>query len=249
MIFSIDQSPPHQATGAGVRVALIDSGINPRHPHVGAVAGGAAFSLLEDGAVRHTEDYIDRRGHGTALAGILRAKAPQAELYAVKIFRDPRTPHDTLTTSITVLEAGLCWAVEHGMHLINLSLGTTNPDHRERLTAIVAQANTQGALLIASSPPERTDTLPAALPGVIGVAGDDACAWGEHYYLGGDPIPVRAHPRPRPIPGLPQERNFYGHSCASAHIAGVLALWAETKTTLIVSEALAYLRQTSSLRR
>jgi hypothetical protein len=135
------------------------------------------------------------------------------------------------------------------MHLINLSLGTTNPDHRERLAAIVAQANTQGALLIASSPPERTDTFPAALPGVIGVAGDDACAWGEHYYIRDAPIPVRAHPRPRPIPGLPQERNFYGHSCAAAHIAGVLALWAETQITLTVSEALAYLRQTSSLRR
>ncbi len=227
-----------------MRIALIDSGINPRHPYVGAIAGGVALTLREDVAVHTTDDYIDRRGHGTALAGILRAKAPRAELYAVKIFRDPHTPHDELTTSLVVLEAGLGWALAQGMQIINLSLGTTNPDHRERLQTLVAQATAQGALLVASSPPGQTDILPAALPGVIGVAGDDVCAWGEHDYIEDDPIPLRAHPRPRPIPGLSQERNFYGHSCASAHIAGALALWAEARTILTVQEALAHLKHT-----
>jgi hypothetical protein len=87
--------------------------------------------------------------------------------------------------------------------------------------------------------------LPAALPDVIGVAGDETCGWNEHRYVADDPIPIRAHSRPRPIPGLPQERNFHGHSCASAHIAGILALLTEERTNLTVSEAYAYLRQTA----
>jgi subtilisin family serine protease len=228
-----------------IRIALIDSGINPRHPHVGEVAGGVAFSLTDDGGVQQTEDYIDRRGHGTALAGILRAKAPRSELYAVKIFRDPRTPHDPLTTAITVLEAGLSWAIEQAMDIINLSLGTTNPDHRDRIQTLVDRANAAGLILVASAPPGQTDMLPATLPNVIGAAGDETCGWNAHRYVADDPIPFRACSQPRPIPGLPQERNFRGHSCASAHISGVLALFAEERTSLTVSEALAYLKQTA----
>ncbi|HXG22796.1 MAG TPA: S8 family serine peptidase [Methylomirabilota bacterium] len=233
------------ATGAGVRVALIDSGINPRHPHVGAVTGGIAFFLAEDGTVQHADDYIDRRGHGTALAGIVRAKAPGVKLYAVKIFRDPRTPNDTLVTSIAVLEAGLQWAIAQRMHIINLSLGTENPDHRDRLSALVQQAQAQGSLLVASSPPGRTDMLPAALPGVISVAGDETCGWDDHRYIARDPVPFRAHPWPRPIPGVPQERNFHGHSCASAHLTAALARFAQTATPLPLHEALEHLRQTA----
>src|SRR5215510_10061572 len=88
------------ATGAGIRVALLDSGINPHHSHVGFLAGGVSFSLATDGGLQQSEDCTDVIGHGTALAGILRAKAPQVELYAVKIFAD------RLSTTIDILEAG-----------------------------------------------------------------------------------------------------------------------------------------------
>jgi subtilisin family serine protease len=228
------------ATGAGVRVALIDSGVNAQHSHVGFLAGGVSFAVTANGEVRESGDYADRLGHGTALAGILRAKAPQVELYAVKIFTD------RLATSIAVLEAALLWGVQQNMKILSLSLGTTNPDHRERLLEVVAQANAAGTLLVASSPPGRADILPAALPGVIGVAGDDRCGWGEHRYIADDPIPLRAHPCPRPLPSPAQARNFRGHSFASAHLSAVLALLAQQRPSLTVSEATAYLKQMSS---
>lgn len=228
------------ATGAGVRVALIDSGINAQHSHVGFLAGGIAFSVPEDGIVQMHDDYADRIGHGTALAGILRAKAPRVELYAVKIFSD------RLAASITILEAALCWAVAQQMNIINLSLGTANADHRERLREIVARANAAGTLLVASSPPERTDVFPAALPGVIGVAGDDDCGWSEHRYVAGDPIPFRAHSCPRPLPGRGQAHNFRGHSFASAHLSALLAQLVEQHPRLTISEAQEYLQQTSN---
>jgi subtilisin family serine protease len=227
------------ATGVGVRVALIDSGLNAQHSHVGFLAGGVAFSAAEDGGVEQGDDYTDRIGHGTALAGILRAKAPQVELYAVKIFTD------RLAASIAVLEAALGWAVEQRMQVINLSLGTANTAHRNSLSEIVAQANARGALLVASSPPGRADVFPAALPGVIGVAGDDGCAWDEHGYVADDPIPFRAHPCPRPLPGPAQARNFRGHSFASAHLSAVLALLLEQNPSLTLSEVVDYLKHTS----
>ena len=230
------------ATGAGVRVALIDSGVNAQHSHVGFLAGGISFAVTADGEVRESDDYADRLGHGTALAGILRAKAPQVELYAVKIFTD------RLVTSLAVLEAALLWGVQQNMKILNLSLGTANPDHRARLLEVVAQANAAGTLLVASAPPGRADVFPAALPGVIGVAGDDRCGWGEHRYIADDPIPFRAHPCPRPLPGPAQARNFRGHSFASAHLSALLALLVEKHPGLTVDEAREYLIRKSEVR-
>jgi hypothetical protein len=224
----------HGATGAGVRVALIDSGVNAGHSHVGSLAGGVGFSLTASGEVQQTPDYEDRLGHGTALAGVLRAKAPQVELYAVKIFAD------RLAASIYVLDTALRWAIAQQMH-INLSLGTANPQHRERLIATVAQASAGGSIIVASSPPGQVDVLPAALPGVIGVAGDDRCGWADYLYVEGDPISFHAHPCPRPLPGLAQARNFRGHSFASAHVSALLALVVEKYPRLTVQEAREFL--------
>jgi len=49
-------------TGAGVRIALIDSGINPGHSHVGPIAGGVAFNASSEGEVLQTPDYRDTLG-------------------------------------------------------------------------------------------------------------------------------------------------------------------------------------------
>jgi hypothetical protein len=205
-------------TGAGIRIALIDSGINPGHSHVGPIAGGVAFSAGPKGEVLQSSDYRDTLGHGTALAGILKFKAPEAALFAVKVFTD------RLVTSIEILEAALRWAIEKKMQVVNLSLGTANPEHRARMARIAAQAKRAGTLIAASSPPEMTDMLPAALDSIFGVAASDDCSWGEYRYLAEAPIHFRAHPSPRPLPGLEQSRNYRGHSFASAHLSAMLAL-------------------------
>ena len=218
-----------KATGAGIRVALIDSGVNTRHSHVGCVAGGVGLAPADDGTIRQQQDFNDRIGHGTALAGILRAKAPQVELYAVKVFGD------RLQVSFSVLEAALRWGIEQRMHIINLSLGTANAAHRDRCLAIIAEANAADTVLVASSPAGQTNVLPAVLPGVIGVANDDHCGWADYWYVSDDPIPFRAHSYPRPLPGPAQARNFQGPSFASAHISALLALLIEKNPGLTIS--------------
>lgn len=225
------------ATGIGVRVALVDSGVNARHSHVGFVAGGIGLSVADGGAVRQHPEFDDRIGHGTALAGILRAKAPQVELYAVKVFRD------RLQVSFSVLEAALRWGLENRMHIINLSLGTANAAHQDRCLAIIAETHASGTVLVASSPAGQTNVFPAVLPGVIGVANDERCGWADYLYVPDDPIPFRAHSCPRPLPGPAQARNFRGPSFASAHVSALLALLRERNPGLSFAEMRALLVQ------
>src|ERR1700730_14766837 len=105
-------------TGRGVRVAVIDSGVNPRHPHVNGVAGGIAIGLT-----LRADAYLDGLGHGTAVLAAIKEKAPEAEYYAVRIyFRSLRTDIDFLLKAID-------WAIDEKMDVINLSLGTPTVSH------------------------------------------------------------------------------------------------------------------------
>jgi subtilisin family serine protease len=65
-----------------VRIAIIDSGVHAAHPHVQGVAGGIG---IDDHGRLH-DDYVDRLGHGTAVTAVIREKAPEAEIWAVKVF-------------------------------------------------------------------------------------------------------------------------------------------------------------------
>ncbi len=142
-----------------MKIAIIDSGIHPGHPHVGEIAGAVEITLTAEGPTAEGKDAIDRLGHGTAVAGAIREKAPDAELYAVKVF-DRR-----LSANIAVILRALEWCREHGMDVVNLSLGTENQGHRQAFMEAI------GDLLVVSA----ASALPGSLPGVIGVAPDPDC--------------------------------------------------------------------------
>ncbi|PWU07258.1 MAG: hypothetical protein C5B51_10415 [Terriglobia bacterium] len=182
------------------RVAIVDSGIHAGHPHVGAVAGSVFITEHVE-----SEDAIDRLGHGTAVAGAVREKAPDAELYAVKVF-DTR-----LSTSIDVIIRALAWCRRHQMDIVNLSLGTSNPDHRTRFLEALGDD-----LLVISA----AQTLPGSLSGVIGVLPDPECPRDAFYYRDGV---FYASPYPRPIPGVPVTANLNGASFAVANMTGFAA--------------------------
>jgi hypothetical protein len=109
--------------------------------------------------------------------------------------------------------------------LVNLSLGTTNTDHEQALQQEVHAAGEEGVLIIAAGPEAGRRWLPGALPGTVRVELDmslprDICAFvdGADGALG-----VRASGYPRPIPGVPPERNLKGLSFAVANATGWLA--------------------------
>jgi hypothetical protein len=198
-----------------MRVAVIDSGVHAAHPHVNGVAGGIA--ILPDG--REDSDFTDRLGHGTAVAAAIREKAPDAQLFAVKIF------HQSLATRITPLVRAIEWSARQGMDLINLSLGTNNPTHEAVLDKAVADAARQGCRIVAAGEEPGIRWLPGAIEGVIAVQLDWDCPRDQlvEYRAENGRLIYRASGYPRPIPGVPPERNLKGLSFAVANVTGLLA--------------------------
>jgi subtilisin family serine protease len=193
-----------------VRIAVIDSGVHAAHPHVNGVAGGV--SILRDGT--EEADYLDRLGHGTAVTAVIREKAPAAEIFAVKVF------HQSLATNIQLLLNAIDWSARHGMHLVNLSLGTANPDHAEML-----RAAGQGIVLIAAHEDAGVRWLPGSLPNVLPVALDWNCPRDEYRTstLPDGRTLFHASGFPRPIPGVSPENNLKGISFAVANVTGLIA--------------------------
>lgn len=201
-------------TGQGIRVAIVDSGVHAQHPHVGGVAGGVAID--PDGNA--SDDYLDRLGHGTAVAGAIREKAPAAELYAVRVF------DRTLKTHVRSLVAAIEWAIRRQVHIVNLSLGTANPAHEALLADAVAQAQSAGVVIVAARDDGGTRWLPGCLTGVLSVRADAACPRDTFQREpDADAVVFRTSPYPRPIPGIPPERNLNGISFAVANMSGFLA--------------------------
>lgn len=198
-----------------MKIAIIDSGIHSGHPHVGEIAGAVEITPAGEGS-----DTADRLGHGTAVAGAIREKVPDAKLYAVKVF-DRR-----LTANIGVILRALEWCREHGMDLVNLSLGTENPAHRESFERVIGQD-----LLVVSA----AGALPGSLPEVIGVAADPDCPRDIFRYDAGV---FYASPYPRPIPGIPVERNLHGISFAVANMTGLVARSLQDNSRSAIREAL-----------
>jgi subtilisin family serine protease len=201
-------------SGRGVRVAVIDSGVHAGHPHVQGVCGGIG---IDDGGRSH-DDIVDRLGHGTAVTAVIREKAPEAEIYVIKVF------DRELRASGQALVAALQHARSVSARLVNLSLGTENADHEMQLADEVTAAAAAGMVIVAAGPQNNRRWLPGSLPGVVAVDMDmrltrDAC----RVSVAGDAISVAACGYPRPIPGVPPERNLQGISFAVANASGLLA--------------------------
>ena len=197
-----------------VRVAVIDSGIHETHPHVGGVAGGVAFD--DDG--REHADFVDRLGHGTAVAAAIREKVPAADLYAVKVF------DRALATRASNLVRAIDWAARNGLHVANLSLGTARVEHEPMLRDAVDRAAAARLIIVSARDEDGARWLPGALPGVIAVQVDWSCPRDQYRIAEIDGVPVfRASGFPRPIPGVAPERNLHGLSFAVANITGFIA--------------------------
>ena len=209
-----------------LKIAIIDSGVHASHPHVQGVVGGVGVD--DEGRVH--EDYVDRLGHGTAVAAVIREKAPAADIWAIKVF------DRQLSATGAALVAALRWARHAGVDIINLSLGTTNVEHERALAAEVRAAHADGIVIVAAAPEPGRHWLPGALPGVVRVTLDptiarDAC----RAIVDAGEIVVAASGYPRPIPGVPPEKNLRGLSFAVANATGILAQrWPDWRSVLLL---------------
>lgn len=213
-----DATPPFaEATGRGVKIASIDSGVAPRHPHLGPVIGGA--SVQEDGTIRvGLEQAVDQIGHGTAVMAAIQEKAPGAQYVAVRIF------HDRLRTNSATLLRAIRWCIDQGIEVVNLSLGTVNPAHHEAFAAAAHDARAAGCVLVAAREANGQPCYPGMLPDVIGVDLDWDCPRDRYRCTGSaDETKFYASGYPRPVPGVPPARNLHGISFAVANMSGFVA--------------------------
>jgi subtilisin family serine protease len=219
------------ASGRGVRVAVIDSGVNPRHPHISGVAGGV--SVFGPGQIEE-DSFLDRLGHGTAVMAAIQEKAPDAEYFAVKLF------HNSLRASAPALIAALEWALAQRADVVNLSLGTLNFEYEGRFQALVESATACGTVLVSAREAEGRACLPGSQPGVIGVGLDWDCPR-ERYRVeevGGGRV-YYASGYPRSLPGVPRERNLNGISFAVANMTGFVIRARESVPAKAIAAALA----------
>ncbi len=209
------------STGAGVKVAVIDSGIDNDHPAIaGHVKGYISFS--EDPATRQVvaseESHADAFGHGTACADIIRRAAPDCELYSVKVLGA------RLSGKGTAFLAGLRWAVEQRMQVINLSLGTGRADYAPPFHELADRAYFQGLMLVTAANNMPMVTYPSLFAAVTSVACHEGQDPDEFYYNPAPPVEFLA-------PGINvtvawlggQQMTVTGNSFAAPHISGLVA--------------------------
>jgi subtilisin len=208
------------STGEGVRVCILDSGVEVGHPRVGELESAVAISIGEDEETIVTEDEEgDLSGHGTACAGIVRSLAPGCRISSVRVLGQG------FKGSGRVLLAGLRYAVEQGFDLINMSLSTTKRPFAAVLHELADSAYFRRTVLVASAHNMPVESYPWKFSSVVSV--------GSHEEP--DPLTFFYNPNP-PVEFFGRGVNVEiawvggrtitasGNSFATPHLTGICAL-------------------------
>ena len=216
-------------TGRGVRVAVIDSGIDAEHPDLqGKVKESVAAVATGNRVMFQPDTDGDSAGHGTACAGIIAFIAPDAELYSIKVLGP------NASGSGGMFLAGLDYAIKQKFQVINLSLGTTKAQYHSPLHDLLDRAYHNGCVVVAAAnnlpQPSFPSIFSSSLLSVVKTDAQDPYKFGYRY---GEIIELTA-------PGVQVRttwpgggyRHLTGNSFACPHITGLIALLLEAYPTL-----------------
>lgn len=207
------------STGRGVRVCVVDSGIDGEHDLVGPVASSHVVVQGDDGPeVRPTEPG-DTCGHGTACAGIIREVAPDCELHSMRVLGE------RFSGSGGFLLAGLRWAVEQGFDVINMSLSTTHTKFAHELHELADEAYFRRSVIVASAHNTPVVSFPWRFCSVLSVGSHQETDAGLYLYNPAPPVEFFAKGQDVVVawPGGGTNRAT-GNSFATPRIAGLAAL-------------------------
>lgn len=225
----VGAEPAHMSnyTGKGIKIALLDTGIDYKHPELAPnYKGGYDF-------INGDDDPMDDNGHGTHVAGILAAArngngvvgaAPDAEIYAIKV-SDARGKG-----SFSGLVKGIDWSIKNGMDIVTMSI-TGKGGSKALAKAVETAYNQHGLVLVAAVGNGSGDVLyPAAYPQVVGVGSVTRDNTKSSFSLTGSEVELVA-----PGSGIKSTaigggyRLSSGTSMATPLVTGALALLLESE--------------------
>ena len=205
--------------GGGVRVAIVDSGIDAAHPAIGGRVSG--YVAVVEGGGRPVYDatpHADDHGHGTACAGIVRSLAPACDLYSIKVLGRG------LSGSGRTFAAGLRWAIENGVQVCSLSLGTTHEEFYGVLHELADLAYFRNVVLVTAANNLPLASFPSVYASVISVAAHEEGDPYRFYYNPRPPVEFGARGVDVRVAWLDGAwLTGTGNSYAAPHIAGIVA--------------------------
>ena len=212
------------STGKGIRVAVVDSGVEYDHPALGDSVRGGVIVEYDSRAKNNfrykpEEQPVDVSGHGTACAGIIHSIAPEAEIYSVRVLGR------NMGGRAIQFAAGLDWAIENGMQVVNLSLSTSLEEFFGLFHDLADQAYFKNMNLVCAVNNLPEPSYPSLYSSVISVAAHEGKDPFTYYYNPHPPVEFGA-------PGIDvqvawnkkQSLVCTGNSFAAPHITGITAL-------------------------
>ena len=208
------------AVGKGVRVCILDSGVDASHPLVGELESAVVISIGADEEVIAEEDEQgDVSGHGTACAGIVRRLAPECSISSVRILGSG------FKGSGNVLLGGLRYAIEHEFDVINMSLSTTKKPFAGVLHELADSAYFKRTVLVASAHNMPVESYPWRFSSVISVGSHEESDPLAFFYNPNPPVEFFARGVNVEVPWLGgRTLTASGNSFATPHISSICAL-------------------------
>ncbi len=208
--------------GRGIRVAVLDSGVEASHPEMRGLQLADDIAIVEDGLKLRVVpgEGCDLYGHGTAVAGIIRATAPEAEIGSIRVLGE------ALSARTAIILEGARQAIERGYHILNCSLGCGLPEHVLKYKSWVDEAYLRNVHVVAAcnNQDARRPEWPGFFTSVLTVNMVRAEADGDVFYRPGHLVEFAA--RGVDVPVLWRDgaqKKMTGSSFAAPRVAGMLA--------------------------
>jgi subtilisin len=208
------------ATGKGVRVGIIDSGLENSHPQLhGRVVENVTVELGEDGPRVVPDKQADMFGHGTACGAIILGLAPEVELISIRVLGAD------LRGKGTAFAAGLEWAVDQGLEVCNLSLSSKSESLYPVFHDLADRAYFRGMALVSAANNVPAPSYPSLFSSVLSVAAHAEPDPWRIYYNPSPPVEFGAWGVDVPIAWKDGGSTVAtGNSFAAPHLAGIVAL-------------------------
>lgn len=208
--------------GRGVRIAILDSGVEASHPSLGGLQLSDDIAIVENGLKLATVpgEGRDVFGHGTAVAGILRATAPEAEIGSIRVLGE------SLSARTAIILEGARQAIERGYHILNCSLGCGVPEHVLKYKSWVDEAYLRGVHVVAACNNQDSGRpeWPGFFTSVLTVNMARTEKDGEIYYRPGHLVEFAARGVDVEVPWCGgATKKVTGSSFAAPRLAGLLA--------------------------